>query len=326
MLGLCLLCGTGVQGQRKPIIDMHLHSHELYVAPGAPEPLSAVPAAKSTADLQERTLGALEKYNIVLAVTSGPRTEAYRVASPERIITGLGSELLFGGGAEIDMLRTRFKTGSRNRVLAEFAPQYLGLPANAPELEPYFAMAEELDVIVGIHLGLGPPGAAYSGFPKYRMANSSPLLLEEVLIRHPKLRLYVMHAGWPFLDEMVGLLYAHPQVHVDIGVINWVLPRAEFHKYLRRLVESGFANRIMYGSDQMQWPDAIRLSIEAVESADFLTEKQKRDILYNNAARFLRLTEQEIAKHNGRKVPHSSERATLQDSSDRTTGSVPIRR
>ena len=91
------------------------------------------------------------------------------------------------------------------------------------------------------------------------------------------------------LDQMIGLLYAHPQVYVDIAVINWVLPRAEFHTYLRRLVEAGFGKRIMFGSDQMMWPDALGRSIEAVESATFLTKEQKRDIFYNNAARFLRL-------------------------------------
>ena len=60
-------------------------------------------------------------------------------------------------------------------------------------------------------------GAAYVGSPKYRMALSDPLLLEEVLVRHPKLRLYVMRAGWPMLDRMIGLLYAHPQVYVMSG-------------------------------------------------------------------------------------------------------------
>lgn len=68
-----------------------------------------------------------------------------------------------------------------------------------------------------------------------------------MLVRHPDLRLYVMHAGWPFLDEMIGLLYMHPQVYIDVAVINWVLPRKEFHRYLRRLVEAGFGDRIMYG-------------------------------------------------------------------------------
>jgi hypothetical protein len=31
------------------------------------------------------------------------------------------------------------------------------------------------------------------------------------------------------------------------------------------------------------------MAIEGIKSAGFLTEKQKRDIFYNNAARFLRL-------------------------------------
>ena len=45
----------------------------------------------------------------------------------------------------------------------------------------------------------------------------------------------------------------------------------------------------MFGSDQMQWPDAIGMAIEVIESVKFLTEEQRRDILYNNAARFLRV-------------------------------------
>lgn len=48
------------------------------------------------------------------------------------------------------------------------------------------------------------------------MSLSDPLLLEEVLLRHPKLRIYVMHAGWPNIDRIVGLLYAHPQVYVRL--------------------------------------------------------------------------------------------------------------
>ena len=129
------------------------------------------------------------------------------------------------------------------------------------------------------------------------MANSNPLLLEDVLVRHPNLRVYVMHAGWPFLDEMVGLLYAHPQVYVDIGVIDWVLPRPEFHQYLRRLVEAGYGDRVMFGSDQMVWPEVIGVVIEAIQTAEFLTPTQKSDIFYSNAARFLRLSEEEIAAH-----------------------------
>ena len=132
---------------------------------------------------------------------------------------------------------------------------------------------------------------AYDASPKYRAALSDPLALEEVLIRHPKLRIYVMHAGWPMSDRMVALMWAHPQVYVDTGIIDWGLPRKEFHAYLRRLVEAGFGKRIMFGSDQMVWPEAIGMAIDGIESATFLTKEQKRDIFHGNAVRFFRLGE-----------------------------------
>ena len=68
-----------------------------------------------------------------------------------------------------------------------------------------------------------------------------------------------------------------------------MLPREEFYRYLRGLEEAGFGKRIMFGSDTSMWPQTLAIGIEAIESADFLTEAQKRDILYNNTARFLRL-------------------------------------
>lgn len=276
-----------------PIIDMHLHAQNLWTGPGAKEPLSGLKAAQSTDHLQTATLRALDNYNIVLAVVSGPHAESYRAKTPDRIIA---SPILTDIETPVDSLRKWFDEG-RYQALAEFAPQYAGLSPKAPQLEPYFALAEELDIPLGIHIGLGPPGAAYRGYKNYRMAHSNPLLLEDVLIRHPDLRIYVMHAGWPFLDELIGLLYAHPQVYIDIGVINWVLPRKEFHGYLRRIVEAGFTDRIMFGTDQMVWPKAIEKAIEAVDSAPFLADDDKSNIFYNNAARFLQLSEEEISKH-----------------------------
>ena len=53
----------------------------------------------------------------------------------------------------------------------------------------------------------------------------------------------------------------------------------------------------MFGSDQMVWPEVIGENIEMIEAAEFLSEEQKRDILYNNAARFLRLSDEQIAAH-----------------------------
>ena len=57
----------------------------------------------------------------------------------------------------------------------------------------------------------------------------------------------------------------------------------------------------MFGSDQMAWPDGTGIAIEWIEQADFLSSEQKRDILYDNAARFLRLSPEEIARHHGQR-------------------------
>jgi hypothetical protein len=45
----------------------------------------------------------------------------------------------------------------------------------------------------------------------------------------------------------------------------------------------------MWGSDQMNWPGAIDEGLDAIRAAPFLSDGQRRDILYNNAVRFFRL-------------------------------------
>ena len=55
--------------------------------------------------------------------------------------------------------------------------------------------------------------------------------------------------------------------------------------------------RVMFGSDQMVWPGVIERSIAVIDEAPFLDAVAKRHVLYNNAARFLRLGKDEIARH-----------------------------
>ena len=282
---------------RQPIIDVHLHNYSTdeLLKNQAPNPLTGKPNGLDTEEAHMRaTIAAMERYNIVKGLVSNnyDLVRRWEVAAPGKIIPSYGFDDL--AQPNLNFLRNEIVAG-RLKALGEIGNQYEGIPPNDPQMEPYFALAEELDVPVGIHVGLGPPGAAYVGYPKYRMSLSNPLLLEDVLIRHPKLRLYVMHAGWPMIDQMIGLLWAHQQVYVDVAVINWAIPRKEFHAHLRRLVEAGFGKRIMFGSDQMVWPETIGAAVEGIESASFLTAEQKRDIFYNNAARFLRLDTGESA-------------------------------
>lgn len=317
--------------ERLPIIDMHLHAlaadaqgppplamctplvpapgwdparpfGEMFMAIGKEPPCDdPVWSPTTDEDVMAETLEVLDRLNII-GVLSGPaeRVATWRAAAPERIIPALIFNV--ATDAEIitpDSLRRLAERGSVG-VLGEITNQYAGVAPDDERMDPYWRLAEELDIPVGIHVGTGPPGAIYLGFSGYRARLHSPLTVEEVLVRHPRLRMYLMHAGYPMLDELLAVLYAHPQLYVDVGVIVYSQPREAFYRFLRGIVEAGFGKRVMFGSDQMVWPGTIERAIAVIKDAPFLNEEQKRDILYNNAARFLRLSEEDIARHHGR--------------------------
>jgi len=297
LLGI-VLASAATSAQQAPqarrIIDVHVHVYTQDERFGSratlPTTGEQLVAARDAAEHQAATLAAFQRLNVVKAVVSGDHEAelGWKQVASDRIITGYS----IGDPTQVDLaLLRRECAAGRVQVIGEVGAQYEGIAPNDPRLEPLYALAEELDVPIALHMHPGPPGAPYApfGMTKMRAANGHPLLLEEVLVRHPKLRLYVMHAGWPFLDEMKALLYSHPQVYVDVGAIGWSQPRPEFYRFLRGLVEAGYARRILFGSDQMAWPDRIEKTVEAIEQADFLTAQQKDDIFYNNAARFLRL-------------------------------------
>jgi predicted TIM-barrel fold metal-dependent hydrolase len=211
----------------------------------------------------------------------------WQAAWPERVLVGTGFNAA-ESAPDLALLRAAMEK-RETVVLGEIGAQYEGLTLADPQFEPYLALAEELGLPVGVHTGLGPQTAPYQGNRRFRTAFGNPQLIEDVLVRHPKLRLYLMHAGCPYLEQTIAIMAVYPQVYADLSVINWMIPRAAFHEYLRGLMRAGFGKRLMFGSDQMVWPDAIGMAIEGIESADFLSASEKRDIFYNNAARFLGL-------------------------------------
>ena len=281
--GLFLLIGAFVNGtaarDHLPIIDMHVHTNTTMVPDRNVQNLIAV----------------MDEYNIVKTFLSGSLENVYEwtAAAPDRFIASpmfpvYGIE----GFPDIDSLRAEYAAG-RLQGMGEITTQYLGIPPNAPSLEPYFALAEELELPVLIHMtGSGAPN------PTFRLSAGHPLLLEEVLVRHPKLRISVENASYPFLGEVTALMRHYPQVYADLSTITRLVPREGFHDYLSALIRAGLGKQLMFGTDGS--PSQTPGAIEAIQSASFFTDEQKRDIFYNNAARFLRLSEEEIAAHHNR--------------------------
>lgn len=332
-----LLAGSVAAQEQPPILDMHLHALPADAQgppplgmctpirqfpawdPAAPyaqtfikmfkEPPCSDPVWSPTTDAEvmAQTIQAMERLNIFGVLSGSPdRVAAWMNAAPGRFLPGIGFQLGSADGQfSVDSLR-RLHSNGHLAVLAEVTNQYAGIAPDDARMEPYWALAEELDIPVGIHVGPGPPGVTYLGAQHHRARLHSALGMEDVLVRHPRLRVYLMHAGYPMLDDLLTLLYAHPQVYVDVGVIVYTQPREAFYRYLRGIVEGGFGNRVMFGSDQMVWPGVIERAIAVIKEAPFLSAQQKRDILYDNAARFLRLSKEEIARQQRRNRPTRS--------------------
>jgi predicted TIM-barrel fold metal-dependent hydrolase len=300
---------------RPPVIDVHVHTVGGIpgvgpMCPFNPQFLAADPRSKADpigwakqdcTDLLEPSktpdeymkavLAEYDRLNVT-AVVMGDRksVQKWKDAAPARIIPGTSFESDNGGAKylPVDELRTAF-TKDGFKVMGEVGLQYQGLSPSDPSVDAYFALAEELDIPVGIHMGTGGSGRANITMPKFRGSMGNPLLLEDLLARHPKLRVWIMHAGYPMIDQLLTLLQANAYVYVDVAGLIWSYPLKEVHMYIQRIVEAGFEDRVMFGTDQLIWPKLMATSIGVIEGATYLSPQQKRDILYNNAARFLRL-------------------------------------
>jgi hypothetical protein len=317
LIGCCLLSAPALFAQKDtakrplPIIDVHVHA--MHAAPAAgpmcpwflknmpgsdpngPAPSfmetgCAIPLypAKSDADMQAQIVDVINRLNVTMVVSGDAGViHAWQKAAPAgHIIPSLALS------SAKDMTVVAFTDSLSNgfyKVMGETAPQYQGMSPSDMSLDAYFAAAEKLNIPVGIHMGSGGNGMANLTSPKFRASMGDPLLLEDLLARHPKLKLWVMHSGYPMADNMIALMGANAYVYCDIAGIIWSYPQAEVNDYIKRLVQAGFGKRIMYGTDLMIWPKLLETSVALIENADYLSYDQKRDILFNNAVRFFRL-------------------------------------
>lgn len=285
---------------RGPIIDVHLHAHTAEsLAQPAPNPATGEMSPKTAAEHMTRSLAIMKERNVVLGIVSGSAladVEAWDLAAPDRILKGISVDdpTQFLAPQDLD----RLFRDKRLDAFGEVAAQYAGYSPSDPAFDAYWAVAAKHGVPVGIHTGGAPPGTPYTCCPKFRLALGDPLLLEDMLVKYPTLKVYVMHAGGFFPQNALMLMTMYPQVYVDISTLTWTPIAGDLlEPFLTEAKRRRLLDRVMFGSDQMRWPEAIALAIDRVNRLSFLTVEEKADIFYDNAAKFLGLTADAIARH-----------------------------
>lgn len=257
------------------LIDMHVHAWQ---------------SPPQTESFKQSLLGAFTAFHLDHAVVSGPAAAAVAAAAlaPGTLLVGVadgaGSHLPSPGEFATSVQRRRIA------VLGELDGAWDGEPLTATRLEHYFSVAENSGMPVAVFTGVAPPRTS-ERFPRYRVRLGRPSAVEPVLARHPRLRVYLMQAGWPFLDDTIAFMQVHSDVYADIGNITAAIPRDEFRAYLGALMRAGLGKRLMFGSglDVTEWAAGIGPMVKSIEEAPLLSPSDRTDIFFANAARFLGL-------------------------------------
>ena len=259
------------------LIDVHLHVWD---------------SLPTTRGFRDSLLASFRTYHLEFAVASGElaAVRALATLAPDRVRVGAS----YGPGIALmplDDLRDALRL-SRIAVFGEIDAAWLGEPLNGPHLAPYWKLAESTQTPVAVFTGLAPAGTSFRDCcTAYRATAARLQDLEDVLVRHPKLRVDLMQGGWPYREQTIALMHSYPELYADLGNVagNPAIPREEFFDYLHALVRAGLGKRLMFGSglSAQEWTAKIGPIIDAVQAAPFLSDEERADIFYRNAERFL---------------------------------------
>jgi uncharacterized protein len=140
-------------------------------------------------------------------------------------------------GALEEVERCREELGLRGIKLG---PNYqIFDPLGGPALALY-ALAERLGLPMLFHQGASPIRDA-------PLRYAHPLLMDEIAIRFPELRIVMAHVGHPWVRETVVTIRKHPHLYADVSAL--CLRRWLCYEALLFATEWGAMDKLLLGSD-----------------------------------------------------------------------------
>jgi predicted TIM-barrel fold metal-dependent hydrolase len=177
------------------------------------------------------------------------------------------------------------------RSLSEFGFRGLkvyppcGFSPSDPTLFPYYALCEQHQVPVLLHIGPTSPVLDFSV--------SSPFLLDEAARLFPSVNFILAHGAVSFVEECVMMCRFRPNVYLDISGYQSTLGYDPSASAVRNIVSLGINHKVLFGTD---FP-VFRLQGEQVDFIDVLTaengalsqlkDREKSLVLSRNAKRLL---------------------------------------
>jgi predicted TIM-barrel fold metal-dependent hydrolase len=148
-------------------------------------------------------------------------------------------------------------------------------------LFPLYEKAIELDVPVNIHCGIN--------FSTHTpMSVGKPEYLDNVMVRYPELRAIASPPGWPWVQELIGVAWRHPNLYIGLLAVRPKL-LAKAHSGYEPLLQYGrtiLKHKMIFGSAFPMMP--VDTAVAEVNGLD-LSDEVRNLWLHDNAARFLGL-------------------------------------
>jgi uncharacterized protein len=164
-----------------------------------------------------------------------------------------------------------------NFVAAHVHPYGYALPLNAPDWYPFYAKCVELDIPVMMQVG-----HSAEFMPN---AVARPILVDDIALYFPELRIVCCHMGWPWVEELIALAWKHENVSIATTAHAPKYWDAKFVQF----ANSRGKNKVMFGTD---WPVITHERARKELQGLGLREEALRKMLYENALRvFQRLAQ-----------------------------------
>ncbi|MGV9966915.1 amidohydrolase family protein [Streptomyces olivaceus] len=164
----------------------------------------------------------------------------------------------------------------------KFHPSIQAFSPNDRLAYPLYEAIEELGVPALFHTGQTGIGAGVPGGGGIRLKYSDPMLVDDVAVDFPELRIILAHPSFPWQDEALAVATHKPYVHIDLS--GWS-PKY-FPPQLVRYANTLLKDKVLFGSDYpVITPDRWLADFKKL---DIKPEVRPR-ILKDNAARLLGL-------------------------------------
>jgi len=191
--------------------------------------------------------------------------------------------------ASIDPFKGRAGVREARRLVAEhgvrgfkFHPSLQGFAPDDRLAYPLYDVIQELGVPALFHTGQTGIGAGVRGGGGIRLRHSNPMLVDDVAVDFPDLRIILAHPSFPWQDEALAVATHKPHVYIDLS--GWS-PKY-FPPQLVRYANSLLQDKVLFGSDYpVITPDRWLADFAALD----IKEAVRPKILKENAARLLGL-------------------------------------